>query len=55
VGSGHRIIIDGDVTRNIGYGMSGGEIHLNGDYDYIPQKEIIKGRIFHKGRLIVDK
>jgi hypothetical protein len=53
--SGGTIIIDGDVTGNIGYGMSGGEIHLNGEYDNIPRKEIVKGRIFHKGKLIVDK
>jgi hypothetical protein len=53
--SGGTIIINGYAHGDIGVRMSGGEIHLNGYYDGIPKHWISKGRIFHKGKLIVDK
>jgi hypothetical protein len=53
--SGGTIIIDGDAKGSIGEEMRGGEIHLNGKCYHIRQEKIIKGRIYHKGKLIVDK
>ena len=65
--SGGRIIIRGDVkidsasiesggTPRIGGGMTVGEIHLDGDpphsFDF---SRLVHGRIFHRGKLIVDK
>jgi hypothetical protein len=56
-----NFIHDNDPGYGLGEGMTGGEIHLNGDIlgDPILPSEIIRkvcaGRIYHKGRLIVDK
>jgi formylmethanofuran dehydrogenase subunit C len=57
---GGSITVNGDVIKEdlkargiVGYGMEGGEIFLNGSYHL--RASIIGGRIFHKGRLIVDK
>jgi hypothetical protein len=38
----------------IGHDMKGGEVHFNGDYEGISD-EIKGGKIYHKGKLIVDK
>ena len=51
---GGRIIIEGDTRAEVGEGMKGGEIHLNGDCGKIAT-DIQGGRIYHKGKLIVDK
>jgi formylmethanofuran dehydrogenase subunit C len=48
-----RIIIHGDAGKGLGEGMSGGEIHVSGDIKSIGNVQ--GGRIFHKGKLIVDK
>jgi hypothetical protein len=49
------IIVNGFAHGRVGEKMSGGEIHLNGDYGDIDRERIISGRIFHKGKLMVDK
>lgn len=62
---GGRIIIEGNAGYGVGV-MRGGEIHLKGDYEDedlskgISDGEysgdgIYGGKIFHKGKLIVDK
>jgi hypothetical protein len=62
--SGGEIIVNGDVYGDVGTNMRGGEIHINGDlFDefMLPcdiekaAAQVIKGRIYHKGKLIVDK
>ncbi|NYZ74489.1 hypothetical protein H0O00_05070 [Candidatus Micrarchaeota archaeon] len=50
---GGIITTEGD-TGHLGWDMQGGEIHLNGDYGNI-SNVIDHGKIFHKGKLIVDK
>jgi hypothetical protein len=50
---GGIITIEGDAGKMVGNMMRGGEIHLNGNYESIG--DVWGGRIFHKGRLIVDK
>jgi len=43
--------------KSVGDGMKGGEIHINGEWNYnwfIPG-DVIHGKIYHKGKLIVDK
>ena len=47
-----RITIKGNCKGRIGDGMRGGEIHLEGDYGTIGN--VIGGKIYHKGKLIVD-
>jgi hypothetical protein len=60
--SGGKIIINGDVggefmfefgTGLVGEYMAGGEIHINGEHSGIGSVD--RGKIFHKGKLIVDK
>jgi len=51
---GGTIIVNGNAGKLIGEGMLGGEIQLNGDYRSIA-KSIRKRKIYHKGKLIVDK
>jgi hypothetical protein len=62
--TGGKISIGGDVDANIGFGMSGGEIHIAGEIslDGTPTTDLAEtidgmkaGKIYHKGRLIVDK
>ena len=48
-----KIVVMGDVSVIIGENMTGGEIHLEGDYESIGN--VIHGKIYHKGKLIVDK
>jgi hypothetical protein len=48
------IIVNGDAGEKVGARMQGGEIHLMGDYESI-SKEVQDGKIYHKGKLIVDK
>jgi hypothetical protein len=49
-----KIVIKGDVKVFIGIGMRGGEIHIDGEIGRM-YDSIEGGRIFHKGKLIVDK
>ena len=49
---GGKIIINGDVGGEIGGGMRGGTICLNGKYDKI-STYILGGDIYHKDKLIV--
>jgi formylmethanofuran dehydrogenase subunit C len=64
---GGTITINGDMIKQTyrsdgttvhagtaGMDMEGGEIHLNGRY-YATEANVRKGRIYHKGKLIVDK
>jgi hypothetical protein len=51
--SGGIIKIAGNVGSNLGEKMSGGEIHVFGEIASIGN--VLSGKIFHKGRLIVDK
>ena len=52
---GGTIFLNGDARDiMIGNFMEGGEIHINGDYESISD-EFEHGKIFHKGKLIVDK
>jgi formylmethanofuran dehydrogenase subunit C len=45
------IRIKGNAGKEVGSEMSGGEIHLEGDFKSI-SKHIPGGRIFHKGKRI---
>jgi formylmethanofuran dehydrogenase subunit C len=57
VGSGMRgglIIIHGNAGCLVGHGMKGGVIRIEGDYEGISD-EITGGKIYHKGKLLVDK
>ena len=51
--TGGRLVLDGNAGEDVGHFMSGGEIHINGDYKTIG--DVLGGKIFHKGKLIVDK
>jgi formylmethanofuran dehydrogenase subunit C len=50
---GGIIIVKGNAGSHVGLMMRGGEIHLEGDYGGIGYVE--HGKIYHKGKLIVDK
>jgi hypothetical protein len=50
---GGTIIVEGDSQGTIGESMKGGEIHVYGEIGDI--EDIEGGRIYHKGKLIVDK
>jgi hypothetical protein len=50
---GGRIVIMGDAGKRVGELMSGGEIYLQGTFESIG--EVKHGKIYHKGKLIVDK
>ena len=52
--NGATIRINGDVTDEIGRWMWDGEIHIGGEIPEMMQ-EFHGGKIFHKGKLIVDK
>ena len=51
---GGSIIVRGDAGNWCGYLMKGGSIHVDGEIGRISD-DIIHGKIFHKGKLIVDK
>ncbi|MEW6035053.1 MAG: hypothetical protein AB1529_00430 [Candidatus Micrarchaeota archaeon] len=51
--TGGKVTINGKAGADVGDDMQGGEIHLNGEFESIGN--VISGRIFHKGKLIVDK
>lgn len=52
--TGGTIIVEGNGGYDIGMLMEGGEIHINGEYKSI--SETMKhGKIYHKGKLIVEK
>ena len=48
-----KITVLGNAGDSVGLTMDGGEIHLGGGFSSI--KMVLGGRIYHKGRLIVDK
>jgi hypothetical protein len=50
---GGRVIIEGNAHYFVGERMKGGEIHVGGEIGSIG--DVKAGKIFHKGRLIVDK
>ncbi|NYZ74441.1 hypothetical protein H0O00_04830 [Candidatus Micrarchaeota archaeon] len=52
---GGSITIKEDAGDYTGQGMKGGEIRLLGDYKSISFHILSGGKIFHKGKLIVDK
>jgi hypothetical protein len=51
--SGGTIRIAGNAGKHLGRGMIGGEIHVNGEIESLGT--VIRGRIYNKGKLIVDK
>jgi hypothetical protein len=56
---GGKIIVHGNVSHKIGAKMEGGEIHIEGEILHWPNPshmpEMKKGKIYHKGKLIIDK
>ncbi len=56
---GGRIVLKGDFNSGVGMGMTGGEIHLFGepkDHETSEYAEyVVRGKIFHNGKLIVSK
>jgi hypothetical protein len=44
-----------DMHMIVGFGMKGGEIHINGGNTILSTPHIKGGRIYHKGKLIVEK
>ena len=50
---GGRLVCHGDAIGLVGENMNGGEVHIDGDIG--PIGNIIHGKIYHKGKLIVDK
>ena len=57
--SGGAIYIKGNPGPDVGCGMKGGEIHLEGEtsYAYYPAYAlgIEHGKVYHRGKLIIDK
>jgi formylmethanofuran dehydrogenase subunit C len=51
---GGGIEVEGDVKGVVGEGMSGGEIHVNGNFKGASRK-MKGGKVYHKGKLIEDK
>ncbi len=51
---GGEITIGGN-TRGLGHHMRGGRISINGNFEFISTGQMISGKIFHKGELIVEK
>jgi len=49
---GGSITVNGNAAEVVGWSMKGGEIHLNGGYEGIAGD--VKGKIFHRGKLVVD-
>jgi formylmethanofuran dehydrogenase subunit C len=50
---GGTIRVEGNAGKLVGNHMRGGEIHLEGSY--VSLGTVYHGRIYHKGKLIVDK
>jgi len=51
--SGGRLVIEGDAGTSLGEGMSGGEISVEGGIAHIG--EVKGGKIFHKGKLVLER
>ncbi|NYZ73920.1 hypothetical protein H0O00_02145 [Candidatus Micrarchaeota archaeon] len=51
---GGTITVKGDAGKLLGGGMKGGEIHIEGEIGHMSDV-ILGGKIFHKGKIIVDK
>jgi formylmethanofuran dehydrogenase subunit C len=51
--TGGTIIIEGNALADIGHWMKGGEIHIGRGFESIG--DVKAGKIYHKGKLIVDK
>jgi hypothetical protein len=52
--SGGILVIEGNAGEDPGWLMNGGEIHVEGDFKRLG-RYIKRGKIYHKGKLIVDK
>jgi hypothetical protein len=55
---GGKFTINGVAAWFLGEGMEGGEIHVNGriiDFMATLRNSVIGGKIYHKGKLIIDK
>lgn len=50
---GGVIIIKGDAGKMVGDQMGGGEIHIEGDIESLGRPK--GGKIYHKGKLVIDK
>jgi hypothetical protein len=50
---GGVVIVRKDVTEEVGEGMKGGEIHVYGDIGSVG--DVVQGKIYHRGKLIVNK
>lgn len=50
---GGLITVHGDAGKYVGAGMKGGEIRINGNIGSIAK--VVHGRVFHRGKLIVDR
>lgn len=51
---GGKVTIKGNAGHSFG-SMQGGEIHIEGEYGSISAHYIRSGKIYHRGKLIVDK
>jgi len=51
--AGGIIVVEGNADYNVGHNICGGEIHVEGEIGSIGN--VIHGKIYHKGKLIVDK
>ena len=50
------IIVEGDCGEAIGFRMEGGEIHIEGEFtNGGAYSQVTKGKIFHQGKLIIDR
>jgi formylmethanofuran dehydrogenase subunit C len=50
---GGEIIVRGNAGRGVGQAMEGGVIHIDGEFDFVAG--VKHGRIYHKGKLIIDR
>jgi hypothetical protein len=51
---GGRIIVEGKA-RGAGMRMKGGEIHMHGEMEDLRGSNVTRGKIFHRGKLIIDR
>jgi hypothetical protein len=55
---GGKVTVNGHAALFAGEGMMGGELHLDGtfsDFKELLASNVLRGKIFHNGELIVDK
>ncbi|MBU4502540.1 MAG: hypothetical protein KKA79_08130, partial [Nanoarchaeota archaeon] len=53
--AGGKLIVKGNIASSVGYCMEGGEIHINGCMEDFQEDSILKGKLYHRGKLIVSK